>query len=356
MTPNPTRGLSGTRYLRALAAGRGSPSAGAMISAGRGWHRDTPSVERALMAAVDPTGTDEAAGLISEMGRDLALLPAPLSIIGRLSGFRREPLNVRMLTQTATAAAHWVGQGLAKPLTRADFAGSTLGFAKVTAATVVTQELLLTSSPQADAVLSQILSQAIVAAMDASFIDPASIAIVNARPASVTSSGTEIPSTGSDLAAIDQDLGDAIDALSDGGSNLANATWVLHPRTAVFLSRLRGTGGAPAYPQMAAKGGTLLGLPCITSSNVPIDADSSSDPTIIALIDPAEIRMADDGAAELGVAREASLQLEDDPASGAQETVSLWQLNLAALRVERFVNWSAQRHAAASSYVSGVVF
>jgi HK97 family phage major capsid protein len=358
MSPNSLRGLSGTRYLIALGAARGSVPEAGVHAAGRGWFRDTPLVERALNAAMDPTGTDEAAGLIAEVGRDLALLAAPSSIIGRLTGFRRVPLGVRMLTETAAAAASWVGQGKAKPLTRADFAGSSLGYSKIVSHCVVSEELLLTSSPQADVVLSQILVAAIASALDSSFIDPSSIAILGARPASVTSGGTEIPSTGSSLAQIDQDLGDAINALSDGGSNLANATWVLHPRSAVYLSRLRGTSGAPAYPQMGAKGGTLLGLPAITSGNVLIagGSGSSGEETIIALLDPAEVRLADDSAAELGVARNASLQLEDAPGSGAQETVSLWQLNLAALRVERWINWKAARPAAAASFVSGVAY
>jgi hypothetical protein len=44
---------------------------------------------------------------------------------------------------------------------------------------------------------------------------------------------------------------------------------------------------------------------------------------------------------------QAALQLDSAPSSGAQALVSLWQNNLSAVRVARWINWAPRRSAAA---------
>ena len=139
----------------------------------------------------------------------------------------------------------------------------------------------------------------------------------------MTSGATPIPSTGSALANIDVDLGAALNALDAAGSNLAMAVWVMRARSAIHLARVRGTGGAPAFPFINARGGSLLGLPVVVSNSLPLNPPTG-DATSIALIDPAGIALADDGEAELGVAMEASIQMVDDPVTGAAQKVSCW--------------------------------
>jgi hypothetical protein len=116
----------------------------------------------------------------------------------------------------------------------------------------------------------------------------------------------------------------------------------MRPRTATYLSRLRGTGGAPAYPGIGAKGGVLLGLPVITSANVPVRA-VTGDPSYIVLLDASAVALADDGESRLNVSLNASVQLDDAAAPGAQNLASLWQLGLLGIRAERIVNWKLRR-------------
>ncbi len=349
------RGLAVVRVLRALAIAKGDPVSAWAFAQGQDW-RDTPAVVPHLRAAVDALDTDGAAALVSPIGYDLAELVRPLTIVGRLAGIRRAPFATRLVAQTGGATGHWVGQGQAKPFSEAAFAETvTLGLAKVVGMAVVTDELVRLSTPVAEATILRDLARAVSQAIDQTFIDPSAVAVSGVSPASVTSSATPTASTGSTLAQIDTDLGATVDALIAAGSDLSTAAWVLHPRTASYLSRLRGSGGALAYPTVNATGGTLMGLPISTSANVPVDTTVTGDPTIIALVDADAVMLADDRDATLTVSTAASVEIDDAPTSDARSLISLWQQGMVGLRAERYVNWMLRR-AGAVQYVSGVVY
>ena len=313
---------------------------------GQAW-RDTVA---SLKAARDPLSTTGAAGLVADQDRDYAASLAPQTIIGRVNGFVRVPFDTRMISGTSGASASWVGEGKPAPFSEAAFATGFLGRAKLVANVVVTKELVRLSSPAAEAVLAAELGKAAASALDLGFIDPTSVAITGSRPASITSGVSAITSTGTTLAQIDADLEDVINALSDAGSDLALATWCMHPRSAVYLSKLRGTGGGPAYPGVNARGGSLFGLPVLTSRNVPV---SASNKTIVVLLDPSMISLADDGGAAVGTSEHSNLLIDSAPTSTAPATLSLWQADLVALKLVREVSW-ALRHAGAAQVLTGV--
>ena len=66
------------------------------------------------------------------------------------------------MSQAGTGAveSHWAGEGGPKPICVADFADATLGKAKVSAISVVAQELLNSAAQRAEAALSQELIRA----------------------------------------------------------------------------------------------------------------------------------------------------------------------------------------------------
>jgi HK97 family phage major capsid protein len=265
------------------------------------------------------------------------------------------PFQTQLVAQTGGSTAYWAGQGRSKPLTESAFAETvTLGIAKVTGVAVVTDELVRLSTPAAEATILRDLGRAVAQAIDETFIDPSQVAVAGISPASITSGATPTASSGSSVAQIDSDLGATIDALVAAGSDLSTAQWVMHPRTASFLSRLRGTGGSLAYPAMSALGGTLAGLPVLVSANVPVGA-TTGEPTIIALIDGDGVLLADDRDAVLTVATSASVEVDTAPTSDARALASLWQMNMVGLRAERFVNWMPRRSGAVQ-YISGVTF
>jgi HK97 family phage major capsid protein len=60
------------------------------------------------------------------------------------------PFNVKVPVQTSGGTAQWVGEGKPKPLTKFDFTQLTLGFNKVAAIAVISEELIRHSSPSAE--------------------------------------------------------------------------------------------------------------------------------------------------------------------------------------------------------------
>jgi hypothetical protein len=98
------------------------------------------------------------------------------------------------------------------------------------------------------------------------------------------------------------------------------------------------------------RGGTLLGIPLLTSNSVP---SSVSGGSVVVLVDAASIDVADENLLAVDLTEEAMLQMDSSPASGAQQGVSLWQSNLVGFRITAFRNWQ-RRHDAAVAYLDAV--
>ena len=149
-------------------------------------------------------------------------------------------------------------------------------------------------------------------------------------------------STGSTATQIVADLRDLLQVLIDGGSDLLEAVFVVHPETAVYLASLE-TSGVPAFPQMGARGGELLGLPCETS----VGARSSDSPTeqLIAALDPQRILVADDQTATFSASRATTLMMDDNP-TAPNTAVSMLQTHSVAIRVNRRLNFARASDAA----------
>jgi hypothetical protein len=119
------------------------------------------------------------------------------------------------------------------------------------------------------------------------------------KPASIFADASAIPSTGSTAAAIDTDLGTALDALSAAGSDFATAAWIANPKAASYLARLGDASGARAYPTVTVLGGTLFGLPVLVSGAVPrFDSPTTS---FNDLLDGASVLVVDDDRTDFSV-------------------------------------------------------
>lgn len=347
------RGMTSTRFLKVRAAANDDLIAAIALASSQNW-KNTPDVIPALKAAMGVLNTTDEAALLGAVGYDFAEFLRGQTVLGKLLGLQRVPFRTRLLAQSSGTSAHFVGEANPKPVSRADFTGENLPLAKVVAIAVITMELARSSSPSAETAISRDLTRAGAEALDLAFLDPANSGSV-AKPASVTYGAPQFVSGGGTVGNIDEDFGFLINSLVDAGSDLAFAAWVMLPRTAVHLSRQRGIGdGPPAYPGMTARGGSLMGLPVITTPNIPISNDTGNTSSIV-LLDASQIALADDGDSALSVATDAAIQMETAPNSGASELVSLWQLNLAALRAERMVNWR-RRHPGVVATLTDVTY
>jgi HK97 family phage major capsid protein len=210
-----------------------------------------------------------------------------------------------------------------------------LGFSKISSIVVLTEELIRLSTPAAEAVCRRDLIGALAAYMDQQFIDPTVAASTDVSPASISYGATSISSTGSNIAAVCTDVRAMFAAGFAGNVSYSTGVWVMHPRTATYLSMLRSTGDVFAFGTITPKGGTFFGLPVITSNAVPIDTGAD---TYIFLIDAQEVLLAQ-GAVDIDASNQASLQVSSAPSAGAQQEVSLWQNFMVGLKAEQFLNW-----------------
>lgn len=374
------KGTAFARYAMALAAGRGNLLQSAELAksmwpdcpqlvgiikhasgmggtAGEEW---ATRVIHAKAAVAAGTTTDPAwaAPLVNyaNMQDEFIDLLRPATIIGRLQGFRRVPFNIRIPRQTSGTSVGWVGEGKPKPVSKMGFDAVTLPWAKIAGICAITEELARFSSPSAEALVRDDLVATVAGFIDTAFIDPTAVANPAANsPASITNGAETIPSTGNTVAAITSDVQAALSSVSQQGLPLDGLAWVMNPRTKIYLSMLRlGTAdGVFAFPEVSASG-TLAGFPIVDSASVPItdQVDPAPDTTLIALVKPSEILLADDGGVTLDASREASIAMSDD---GTGALVSLWQNNLIGIRAERYVFWQPRR-AACCVVISGVTY
>jgi HK97 family phage major capsid protein/HK97 family phage prohead protease len=358
---DPTMGF--TRYVLAMARAHGNRLEALEIAkSNERWQHETPDVEIALKVPVPPgTTTDTVwAGplvnyqiLVSAFAEYLR----PLSIIGRVPGLTRVPFKVRVPRQTAGATVNWVGEAAPKPLTSLAFDSITLDFTKIAGIIPLTEELIRSSSPSAETLVRNDLAAAIVQFMDSYFVDP-SKAATGISPASITNGVTALTPTGTTGAALMSDINRLIGQFLTNNLSLATAVFITTQQVGARVGSLLNSFGQPMFPTTNAQGGTLLGIPVVTSENVPSTTGSPTEGYPIILVKADDILLADDGQVTIDASREATLQMEtapDSPATASTVMQSLWQQNMVAIKAERFINWT-KRRSTAVSYLSNAVY
>lgn len=339
-------GTAFARYAQALAISKGNLMQAHEMA--KRWQETTPEVVttlKAAMAAGSTTDSDWAEPLVEyqTMASEFIDLLRPMTIVGKMTGLRRVPFNIRVAGKTQGSTVGWVGQGLPKPVSELKFNEVTLGFAKAAGIVVISQELARFSAPSAEALIRQDLLDTMAQFMDEQFINPAVVAVANVSPAGITNGVTHAAATGTTVALITADVKAAFAAFIAANLAPTQGVWVMSPVTALGLSLIRTSQDVFAFPDITMNGGTFFGLPVITSKSVP---GSVSGGTIIVLMDQSEVFFADDGGVRLDASEQASLQMDSAPSAGAQSLVSLWQNNLVGIRAERFMNWQRKRDAA----------
>lgn len=248
-------------------------------------------------------------------------------------GFRLVPFNVSFPVQTAGAAGGWVSEAAVTPVAELQFATDSFAFSKIAGIVVFTQELARLSNGVAEALVQRDLLAAAAQFQDTAFLDP-DAAGSEAGPASVTYGTTEIASGG--VGHIENDLADLVAAVA---TNRTALYFVMQPDTALSLARLR-TGDVRTFPDVGANGGSIWGVPVITSGSVPASN--------IMLIDAAEVLVA-----EGDLTIEASNQATLDMNGSTTPNFSLWQRNAIGIKIVRTIRWQ-KRHPAAAAYLSGL--
>lgn len=325
------RGTTFVRCAMARAlAGDGDAAAVRLAENRFGISSAEAAILRAPSAAggLDGTWGDQLAE-VRQAGDEFMELARPQTLINRMSGVRRAPPRTRISRGVGRPVAHWVGAGRPAPITEPEYGFVEIEPLRVSGNVVLTTELMRASTPAAERLVRQDLIAAVVAISDSSFIDPAAVAIPGVSPAAITVDATRFESTG--------DIADDVEAALEAFTGaLTTAVFITHPRVAAFIGLRAGIGGVAA--DLGAKGGTLAGIPVLTSEAVPM----SSGGGLLILVDAAAIALYDEGIA-VSAARHANVEVSTtptNPATAAAVMTSLWQRNLVALRVERGLNWT----------------
>jgi HK97 family phage major capsid protein/HK97 family phage prohead protease len=358
------KGVEFARFAQCLAAAKGSLSDAYAIAQNR--YPQNENVVNSIKAAVAAgTTTDPTwAGPLLEYNTlvsDFIDYLRPATILGKfglngIPALNRIPFNVHIKGQTSGGAGYWVGQGKAKPLTSFAFNDIYLGWTKVANIAVLTEDLLRFSNPSADTLTRNALAAALIERLDIDFIDPNKAAVANVSPASITNGLTPIHASGTNANAVRADIARLWAPFITNNISPTTAVYIMSPMTALKLSLMRNDLGQAEFPNITINGGTLEGIPVITSNYIPTVTAGS----LIILANAEDIFLADDGTVTIDASREASLQMDSAPTMDSTtptgtQVVSMFQTNSVALRAERYINWM-KRRAQAVAYLDQVEY
>ena len=332
------KGTGFTRYAMAVAAGKGSYSD--TVAYAKRWQGETPEVveyvKRMMTKAIEGTsvvGSPAWGGELvyaDNLAAEFIEILRPRTIIGRMSGLRMTPFNVRIPSQTGASTVNWVGEAAEKPVTELDFGTVTLPYHKIAGIVVLTEELVRLSSPSAEETVRRDLTEQIARFMDAQFILPSVTAGSN-NPASITNGVASPAASGPTAEDLYADMNTALATFDNADQSTESIHVLMPPALARGISTLRNALGQFEFGSLSMAGGTLMGFPVIVSSSVPAGT--------IVLVAASEILLADDGRVALDASNQATLDMD----GGGTPNFSLWQRNCIGIRAERWVTWKKRR-------------
>jgi HK97 family phage major capsid protein len=323
-------GTAVSRYISAKALGGGDRYRELTIAAQ--W-LDSPQVKATLelheKAAVAAGSTTDAtwAGPLAPYGiaSEALTIMRGMSILGALeSKMRRVPLHARIARETgAGITGGWIAPGAPIPVQVTAFATIVEEHFKFGVIVPLAEELVMLSSPDAEAEVRRTVLGGLVASIDNQLLLPTVAVSAGVNPASITNGSTEVTTTGTTTALITADLRALMAAVT---TNSGGRTWIMRDSTAGQISAALGSA-APDMPR------TLFGYPVIVSNNSPAQ---------ITLVDAGAILYSDSGQFDLDLSTEATYQLDTAPADPTlANTVMLatWQRNVVSIRALRWLAW-----------------
>lgn len=274
---------------------------------------------------------------------------------GNIPSLRRVPFNSRGASQTAGGTGYWVGQGKLKPVTRLTTGTWSLPWSKAAALAVISQELVRFSSPSAESIVRDELTNAVREVLDRDFIDPDKAAVADVSPASITRGITPLTTTGTDAAAVRADVEQVLAALIAANIDPTNGVWIMPSTLALTLSLMRNPLGQKEFPDITMRGGMFEGFPVIASQYA---VSGSPESNLLIFVNASDIFLADDGGFDVMVSREASIEMSDNPEGESGTVVSMFQSNQLAILAERYITWKRRRDASVQvlnnvAYASG---
>jgi HK97 family phage major capsid protein len=238
---------------------------------------------------------------------------APFSAFDRIlsdNSFLRTPFKTLISVASSAAVGSSISELAPKPLTKLAFTRAILEPIKALAFLVINEELAKSALPAAVSMIGNELRRACALATDKAFL--AAIG-ESTGVASNASSGY-----------FNNDLVTALQSISLGANS--RLYLILPPNICKDVALVRNAIGNLLYTQMTVGGGTIQGIKVIVS-------DASTD--VAYLLDASQVA-AENEIVNLAQADYASVEMDDNPTSGATSLVSLWQAGMTGMRAERW--------------------
>ena len=348
---DPEDSFKGQSYTRIVIAKALAHLLGGMASghAQARWGKSSPGLIK-LIKANEVAGGSSITGewgaeLVALDGRytgDFIEFLTSRTVFDRLP-LRQVPANVTIKGGDGAATGYWVGEGRSIPVSEQDYSTVNLTNLKVAALSVISNELLMDSSPSAEMLVRDRLVDASTQRVDTTFIS-ASAAVAGVSPGGVLHGLVAKSASGTDGDAVRTD----IQSLYSGflaAKNASGLWWAMNPALAKAMSLMRNTLGVKEFPDIRADGGMLEGDNVVTGDNV---AGS-----YIVLLKPSDIYRIGDTGVQVSVSKDAMIEMSSDPtgnsdspATASQAMVSMFQSENTAIKVVRRINFALRRASA----------
>jgi hypothetical protein len=179
------------------------------------------------------------------------------------------------------------------------------------------------------------LIQASARFLDTQFLDPTVAAVAAQNPASVTAGVTPVAPGATN----DATVAALVSAFFAARPNATLPCFVCSPAVAAAIA------GSGNHPGLLTTGGTLVGIPVVTTIGAAGNLILLDGPGVYAF----------DGGAEIDTSRHAAFETEaapTDPPTAATVLVDLWSHDLIGIRLDRFCSWAAEPNAVSYAVVA----
>lgn len=260
--------------------------------------------------------------------------------------------NMTLPRQNGSASATYIGENTPIDADDASFEQFTMTAKKIMGVTSITNELLRYNAYNVDGLVRDDLLEVIALTEDSQMLRGTGSAIA---PTSLLEMATgaggiyaavdeEAPS----IQDIDTQIGALILHLQERNVPLGDATFIMAPRTKMFLENKRDGNGNKAYPEIAI--GELRGYPVLVSNQVPSNIGTNTDETEIYFTTGAQLLLADTRRMEMMSTNTGSYQVSGALISTFANDVTAIRLisehdfnarHLEAIAVLEAVRWGA---------------
>jgi len=246
--------------------------------------------------------------------------------------------------QTGSITGGWIGEGGAIPVQRPTFGPRTMLPHKAAAIVVASNELLASSQPGAQELITNDMISATSATFDAAFM--AAGAGAGAAPDGIRNGGGSRAGSAAGPTTLDDIVTDIKAALA--ASHTANVPergniWLMNPTQRDEMAfAADGVGAFPFRAELNA--GQLTRYPVLVSTNVPVNT--------LVLLNARDVVLARGIGPEIALSQEATLHMNDAPNADLNDQVtpptpvaSMFQTDSTAIRITWSADWLA-RHVA----------